>query len=219
MTILIAAATEFEMQAFAVAEREDAFILRLLTGVGPMETAFALTSLLDRYAGQINAVVNFGIAGVYPDKAAGLLDICLAEQEVLGDLGLWLPERIERFAERGLEVKDRFVLDLRLRRVTEHALQQAGLVCQTGTFVTVNCASGTEARARILGQQFQGLCENMEGAAVARVCEAFGLPCVELRCISNMAGERDKQKWQLREACSRAGKAAAAAVSSLLRQD
>ncbi|MCW5198985.1 futalosine hydrolase, partial [Desulfobulbus sp. F3] len=182
---------------------------RLITGIGPTETAFSLTAALcRRHAGQIRAVLNFGIAGAYPDSAAGLLDICLAEREVLGDLGLWLPERIERFAERGLAVRDSFTLDADLCQIVMHALRLSGIACTTGTFVTVSCASGTEVRARLLGRQFQALCENMEGAAAARVCEAFGVPFVELRCVSNIAGERDRRKWRLQEASSRAGQAA-----------
>ena len=73
----------------------------------------------------------------------------------------------------------------------------------------MSCASGTAARAQQLGHELHGLCENMEGAAAARVCDAFRLPLLELRCISNIAGEADKKNWRLREACSRAGQAAA----------
>lgn len=215
MSILIAAATEFELRAFDEAGGAAARVLRLITGIGPVETAHALTALLCRHAGQISAVINFGIAGAFPDSGAALLDICLAEQEVLGDLGLCLPERIERLAERGLVVKDSFVLDAGLRRTAEYALRQSDISCKTGTFVTVSCASGTEDRARRLGRQFQGLCENMEGAAAARVCEAFQLPCLELRCVSNIAGERDRHQWRLHEACLKAGHAAAIAVAAL----
>jgi futalosine hydrolase len=189
MSILITAATDFELRAFDQAGNAG-HVLRLLTGIGPVETAYTLTAMLCRHSGQISAVINFGIAGAFPCSGASMLDICIAEQEVLGDLGLCLPEdRIERLSERGLTVKD--------------------------TFVTVSCASGTEDRARRLGRQFQGLCENMEGAAVARVCEAFQLPCLELRCVSNIAGERNRRRWRLHEACLKAGHAAAIAAAAL----
>jgi futalosine hydrolase len=49
----------------------------------------------------------------------------------------------------------------------------------------------------------------MEGAAVARVCKEFSLPCLEIRCISNMVEDRDQAKWQLQEACTQVGKAVA----------
>lgn len=215
MRLLLAAATDFELRAFAAAGSGRP-VRTLLTGIGPVETAFTLTDALHRQAGSVSAVINFGIAGAFPDSGAGLLDICLAEEEVLGDLGICLPERIERFAEQGLVVRDHFVLDAGLLSAAAQALTQAGLHCRSGVFVTVSSSSGTAARARQIGRRRQGLCENMEGAAAARVCEAFGLPCLELRCVSNMAGERDKRRWRLREACLRAGQAAAAVTDFLL---
>lgn len=214
--LLLTAATEFELRAFAEAGGAARQVRTLLTGIGPVETAFNLSAALHGVAGAVRAVLNFGIAGAFPDSGAGLLDICLAEEEVLGDFGICLPERIERFAERGLTVRDRFVLDQGLRTAAAHALTAAGLPCRSGVFVTVSSSSGTAARARQLERQYQGLCENMEGAAAARVCEAFGLPCLELRCVSNMAGERDKKQWRLREACLRAGQAAAVVTDCLL---
>ncbi|CAK8722400.1 Futalosine hydrolase [Candidatus Electronema halotolerans] len=219
MAILITAATALEMQACNDAGGKADSTLRLLTGIGLTETALSLTSMLHQHAGAVELVLNFGIAGAYPAGKAGLLDICVADEEVLGDLGIGLPERIVRLADRGLSVEDRFLLDPQLRQEAELALQQAGMRCKTGVFVTVNCASGTEQRAMMLGRQFQGLCENMEGAAVARVCGHFGLPCVELRCISNMAGETERSRWRLPEACARAGQAAAAVADFFLRKD
>jgi futalosine hydrolase len=215
MSILIAAATEFELRAFDRADGSQQ-VLRLLTGIGPVETAHALTAMLCRHhAGQIKAVINFGIAGAFLGNGADMLDICLAEQEILGDFGLCLPERIERLSERGLSAKDSFILDADLRSAAAQALSHEGFACKTGIFVTVSCASGTAERARRLGRQFQGLCENMEGAAAARVCEAFQLPFLELRCVSNIAGERDRRSWRLHEACLKAGRAAAAAAAAL----
>lgn len=216
MRILIAAATDLEMQAFGADRGAVACVLRLITGIGPVETALSLTSMLHQYSGQISAVVNFGIAGAYPDSPAQLLDICIAEQEILGDLGICLPERIERFAERGLAVRDSFILDIDLREAGAQALRHIGITFLQGNFVTVSSSSGTTERAQQIGHQYQGLCENMEGAAVVRVCEAFNLPCVELRCISNRAGERDRKNWRLHEACFEAGQAAAAVTKFLL---
>lgn len=217
MAMLLTAATALEMQAYAVAKGTRFNALQLITGIGPTETALSLTTMLHHHAGAIDLVINFGIAGSYTYGTAKILDICLAEKELLGDLGVCLPERIERFVERGLSVHDSFLLDQQLRQHAEQGLCQAEIPYRTGTFITVNCASGTQERADLLGRQFQALCENMEGAAIARVCHHFKLPCLELRCISNMAGEANKEKWQLREACTLAGQAAATVVEFFLK--
>ena len=67
-------------------------------------------------------------------------------------------------------------------------------------FVTVNCCTGTKKRGEFLRRKYGAGCENMEGAAVAMVCQNFNIPCVELRCISNMVDDRDTTKWRLSEA-------------------
>ena len=220
MSILITAATSKEMQAYIHTEKEqDQFgeqICCLVTGVGPVETTLSLAGLLQRKSTKstIDCVINFGIAGAYRENntsvQAKMLDLCLAEQEVFGDLGIQLADTVEPLPE-DLSVYNHFVLDSGLLSTAKQLLRDAGpgYSSTQGTFVTVSCASGTLHRGNQLGRQFHGLCENMEGAAVARVCQEFSLPCLEIRCISNMVEDRDQEKWQLQEACTQAGKAAA----------
>jgi futalosine hydrolase len=69
---------------------------------------------------------------------------------------------------------------------------------KTGNFITVSAVSGSQKRAKDLGKRFGAVCENMEGAAIAQVCALYELPMIELRGISNMAGVRDKRKWNLK---------------------
>ncbi len=220
---LLTAATDFEMQAFAEAGGNTKNTLQLVTGIGPVETTLSLSCLLHEQLNQVDAVLNFGVAGAYPDNGtdlqAGQLDICLAEHEILGDLGICLQDGFERFTSADLRVEDSFILDQSLRSVAGRALDCAGIVYKSGTFITVNCASGTRKRGQLLAREFQGLCENMEGAAVARVCNHFALPCLEVRCISNIVEDRDTKKWQLKQACTRAGQAAATIVNNLVEQE
>ena len=42
--------------------------------------------------------------------------------------------------------------------------------------------------------------ESMEGAACFSVCHAFGMPCYEIRAVSNFATTRDKSTWRIKEA-------------------
>jgi futalosine hydrolase len=66
-----------------------------------------------------------------------------------------------------------------------------------GNFVTVSAVSGSQKRARELEGRFNAVCENMEGAAIAQVCTLYKIPVSEIRGISNIAGIRDKRKWDL----------------------
>jgi len=215
---LVTAATRLEMKTLDATCPEDE-VRRLLTGVGPVETAVRLMAHLHGHPGDYAGVINFGIGGAYIGREgvpeAEILDICLAETEVFGDLGVCLEDRVERIFGRDLEVPDAFVMEEGLLRSAAKALQDASIPFRSGNFVTVSCTTGTARRGAALARQYQGLCENMEGASVARVCREFGLPCLEVRCISNLVEDRDTSRWKLKEACRKAGKAAGAIVSRL----
>ncbi|MCI5167233.1 MAG: futalosine hydrolase [Candidatus Electrothrix sp. GM3_4] len=218
MIVLITAATDMEMQAFLDAKGDQEHTCRFVTGIGPVETALSLAGILHKNP-EIDCVLNFGIAGAYLENGtsvqAGLLDLCLAEQEVLGDLGIQLADKVERFSVE-LSVRDRFALDPWLLSTAGRVFEDMNISYKQGCFVTVSCASGTQRRGDQLGRQFRGLCENMEGAAVTRVCDFFSLPCLEVRCISNMVEDRNKENWLLKEACVKAGRAAAAITAGLV---
>jgi len=215
---LVTAATEFEMKPFRSSCRLDG-VPQLVTGIGPVEAALSLYAWLSRHDGTVRGVISFGAGGSYfqagKEETPQLLDICLAEHEVLGDLGICLADRVERFTGRELRVPDTFSLDPQLLADAKRFLASRRIPFHSGTFVTVSCASGTEKRGKLLASQYHGLCENMEGAAVARVCREFALPCLELRCISNMVENRDTSRWQLQKACRKAGETTALLVEHL----
>ena len=219
---LVTSATDFEMEPFDIAYLGKEKPFRLVTGIGPVETAVRLYGWLGKNADRVRGVINFGVAGAYLQPSVNrqpkLLDICLANREVLGDLGVCLEDRIEPVTGSEFRVADRFEMDARLLGQSAKALDSRELEYFTGTFVTVSCASGTARRGAMLADQYHGLCENMEGAAVARVCAEFNLPCLEVRCISNIVEDRDTGRWQLKKACIQAGEVAVRITEYLQEQ-
>lgn len=216
---LVTAATSFELEPFVSTLPAGLGVETLLTGVGPVETAVRLTSLLaDRGKGCLG-VVNIGVAGAYVrDQGAQLLDICLAEHEVLGDLGICLEDGIEAIRGSAFQLEDQFSLDRKLLAAAAGILQAGRIPYKVGTFVTVSCVTATDSRGQMLARQYQGVCENMEGAAAARVCQEFGLPLLELRCVSNFVEQRNRAQWRMREACHRCGEVAARVVEGLCNE-
>ena len=214
---LVAAATAFEMDAFLRACPPEVPFLSLITGVGPVEAAVRLTAFVAQSAVRFQGVVNFGVAGAYcrENGGADLLDLCLAEREILGDLGVCHGEEIELLRGASLEIVDAFELDRNLLDRAAAVLTSSSVPFHCGPFVTVNCVSGSRRRGALLAQTHRALCENMEGAAAARVCQQFALPLLELRCISNLVEDRNLHNWRLREACVRCGEVAAAVVKGL----
>ncbi len=214
---LITAATPFELAPFLRAIPEEFPCEHLVTGVGPVETTLRLTVRLAAEAARFAGVINLGVAGAYLRDAggAGLLDICLAEREVLGDLGICAGDAVDSITSERLEILDAFALDAVLLAAAEEALRAARIEYLRGVFVTVNCASGSARRGDLLARQHEGLCENMEGAATARVCHHFDLPLLEVRCISNLVEDREQQQWRLHEACARCGETAARILTGM----
>lgn len=216
---LVTAATDFEMKPFKAAFTSSD-IDTLVTGIGPVETTCRLAYFLSVSQRQVQGVVNFGVAGAYVDPEVGakaeLLDICLAEKEILGDLGICLGDRIEKIKGKGLEAPDTFVMDGDLLQRASQILQANEIPFHRGNFITVNCTTGTAERGTMLGRQYNGLCENMEGAAVARACRELDVPCLEIRCISNLVEDRDTSRWKLQQACRRAADTTSLIVQYLL---
>jgi futalosine hydrolase len=69
-----------------------------------------------------------------------------------------------------------------------------------GPSLTVAMASGD---AHIAGERFKcyrAFAENMEGSAVAQACFRFNVPILECRGMSNIAGDRNKEHWRMKEA-------------------
>lgn len=212
--ILLVAATEMEaapLSGIQNARKHELFI----SGVGPLETAVRLTRRLSVDAGLVSLVLNFGVAGAYPGGGAGMLDLCMAEREVLGDFGVATDDG---FISLGSPLANAPVFSLvspYLDRAGE-ICAAAGLACRKGVFVTVNAASGTAKRGAVLQKAYAGLCENMEGAAVARVCAEFSLPCLEVRVISNLVEDRCPENWRLCEAIERCGRSVALLLDRLI---
>ncbi len=185
-------------------------IALLHTGVGKSNAAAAATALLEHY--RPAALILTGCAGAYPGSGLGVGDLALATEEIFGDEGCATGDGFLDMADLGFPLTrvgnqaffNRFPLDepLRLRVLpqVELAAQSAGRRLASGPFITVSSCSGTLREGRRLGERWGGLCENMEGAAVAQTCALYGVPLLEVRGISNMVEDRDLSRWDLRGA-------------------
>lgn len=216
--LLLTAATDFEMAAFVRACPVSQGVATLVTGVGPVETAVRLSAFLAAAATPPTAVVNFGVAGAYVvdgKEHATLLDICLAEREVLADLGICVQDEVHQLRGGAFELLECLKLDATLLGRASRMLAAAQISHTIGVFATVSCVSGTQKRGEMIARQHQAICENMEGFAAAMACRHFGVPLLELRCISNLVEDRNRQNWQLSKACNRCGEVAAFIVNGL----
>ncbi|MGH1346253.1 MAG: futalosine hydrolase [Nannocystales bacterium] len=171
-------------------------------GVGKVEATLALTRAL---CGALpDVVINFGVAGAFPASGLEVGDVCLVTQETFADEGLVTQDGFEdlvalKLAE-GVEWSADSVWTQRVADVLGEVPRIRG--------TTVSTISGTDALAAAYADRVQAAVETMEGAAVARVCDAFGVPWVQLRSISNRVGDRERGGWDIRLAKTRLHEAA-----------
>lgn len=203
MNCLVVSATVLEIKPFIQHCRStnkldyiDLQLDFLVTGVGAINTTYALMKHLQVKKPDI--IIMAGIAGAM-DRTIQLGDVVAVKHEVLADLGV--------------QEKDGYkdVFDLKLLAANEFPFKQKRL---TNPFkvltertklplagsITVNQISTSKKVAELYQTKYKAKIENMEGAALHLVCMKEDIPFVQIRSISNYVGERNKQKWKLKEA-------------------
>jgi futalosine hydrolase len=161
-----------------------------------VNAAFTLTRFLTTHEAQ--AVVACGVGGAYPGSGLVVGDVVCAETETYGDLGAESPAGFLDMAAVGFPVIasdpplfNRLPLDI-------------FPVARRASFVTCATCTGTDERAVALVARTGGAVESMEGAAVVHVARLMGVRVGEVRGISNVAGNRDRQGWRVDEAAAAA---------------
>ena len=174
-------------------------------GIGIASAAIGLTRLLERCHPEL--LLAFGCGGAYPGSDLLNGDLALATCECFGDLGvaeesghrpladLDLPD-MESLFHQQLPLPSRWVDAA--AAVLEAAPELQKIRIARGPCITVNTVSGTPAVCNALAHRWPGLCESMEGAALAQAAAIYDLPLIEVRGISNPCGSRDRADWDLK---------------------
>jgi futalosine hydrolase len=178
----------------------------LHSGVGKANAAAAATLLALH---QPQALLVVGCGGALPGSRLQVGDLALASSEIFGDEGMLTPQGFQDLAAMNLPLLSSSSPPLYntcpvdpdwLQRAKEQLTPfaaAAGIALATGPFVTVSTCSGTTSGGEILSRRSGGICENMEGAAVALVCARHNIPFCEVRGISNLVEDRNLAHWDL----------------------
>lgn len=171
----------------------------VVLGVGLLEFSTNLSVVLSRFSleGPFTHVVLVGICGAYPGRGLSIGDVVRVDSERVGDMGVvdrdgsFTPWHKACGSSEGAQVYESS--SLRGVPVWLSELKSvAGL--------TVNCCTGTSSMAAERVQNFDVDVESMEGASCFSICHAFGMPCFEIRAVSNFATDRDKSTWRISDA-------------------
>ena len=154
------------------------------SGVGKVNAALCTQMLIDRFA--VTHVINTGVAGAF---ASGLdvLDIVISTEVMYHDVDVTAWEGYEPCTLPGMEktfVADSVLVDIGYKACEECFPEK--------TFIKGRIASGdqfiaSDSLKKVIKEKCDPACVEMEGASVAVVCDAFGVPFCIFRSISDSA--------------------------------
>jgi futalosine hydrolase len=170
----------------------------LITGIGSAATSYALTRQLLYRSPEL--VIQAGIGGSFRESLPPE-SVVLVSEEVFADLGAYQDGEFTDIFDLGLA--DSNELPFTNRILVNPGLdmfRKFGLEMVRGA--TINCISSTPAQVNTIIQKYNPVVESMEGAALHYCCLMENIPFIQLRVVSNFAGERNKNNWKLKEAIS-----------------
>lgn len=183
----------------------------IVAGLGAANTAHALTRQLATHP-RPSLVIQTGIAGAYVPAGIPVGSVVLATEEMYGDIGVitpagWLPADAIGIplvdARDGQPARfNQFPCDPAL--VSRAAAIAGSSIARTGRFLTLAQVTGIRSAGDQLHRRFNALCESMEGAAAAQVCAIYGIPFLEVRGISNLVEDRNRDSWRITDAADAA---------------
>ncbi|MBQ9406672.1 MAG: futalosine hydrolase [Desulfovibrio sp.] len=175
-----------------------------ILGVGPINASLAMGQALTHCArdnAPVTAVCVAGLAGAFDLGSFPLYSSCLVYEEIWPEYGLHDGQSVTAGAFRfplwrpaqGEAVRDR------LRLSSHDDLAAVGLRFAEKDFLparslTVAGVSASFARTADMRARYCPDLENMEGFAVAYACARQGIPCLEVRCVSNKVGPRSREE-------------------------
>lgn len=173
-------------------------------GIGKVNTALVTTLLAERF--QVRAIVLSGVAGGL-DPALVIGDLVVADRTIHHDAGVIEHGRLQTYqaghvpffnptdrlgypVDPGLLARVRARLEgFALPPLSDRAGGGGRLPrIVYGTILAGDQYIHCEATRERLHRDLGGAAVEMEGAALAQVCEAFGLPWLDIRALSDLAG-------------------------------
>jgi len=200
MKITIVAAMEMELAAAAQQLKsadpgpQDLDIRFLYTGVGIMESTYAMAREFDR--DRPDLAIQAGIGGSF-SALYGPGSVLAVGEEIVGDVGVVESHGFQNIFDMGFA--DPHGHPYRSGVLVNHAsdiLAATELPVVRG--LTVNEISTDPVKMSMLTRKYAPVVESMEGAPFHYVCLDMHIPFLQIRAISNFTGERDMSKWDFK---------------------
>lgn len=161
-------------------------------GVGPMIAAANMHHCLQN---KPDACIQVGIAGSYrPEIKPGTAVLVMAE--VFGETGAESGRSLIDLFDMGLLQADEFPFR---NKILPNPYATSGFQLPLVIGLSVSICSGTPETVHKRKQFYQADIESMEGAAFHYFAATCNLPFLQVRGISNWAGDRVHDNWKIEE--------------------
>lgn len=166
----------------------------LITGVGMVATAFALGKELA--TNQYDLAINLGVAGSF-DRRIELGEVVEVIDDSLAELGAedadaFLPISLMGLGESSFKASETIA---NIFKGTKAAGKYKNL--KQVRSITVNTVHGEDESIAKVVQRLNPQLESMEGAAFFYACRQAGVPCVQIRAVSNYVEKRNRDNWRI----------------------
>lgn len=159
-----------------------------MSGVGTEDAAICTERMVNKF--NVNRIVNVGSAGTNKESVVNLGDCIISEKSVRFDVDLSIfPEykkgTFDKYSEPFIYAE---------KSMIEKAIEvckEKRIPFHKGTVITGNSFINDPKRKKDTIEEFGALCDEMEGASVARYCSNRDIPFVVIRCISDKPIEKE----------------------------
>jgi futalosine hydrolase len=170
-------------------------IIPLVTGVGSVATAWAMTKIFSSGV-KADLAINIGIAGSFRDDLP-VGEVVVPVSDCFADAGVETGSGFLTLAEAGLVDPDAFPFKSGRIFSDNRFVSRAGrLLCPVNA-ITVNTSTGTQKNIKLISERYHPDIETMEGAAFFYVCSRENIPFLAIRAVSNMVEPRNREKWNI----------------------
>ncbi|HOW08388.1 MAG TPA: futalosine hydrolase [Bacteroidales bacterium] len=167
----------------------------LVTGVGTVATAWALTKMISS-GSRPDIAIDIGIAGTYRDDVP-LGSVVMPVTDCFADAGIDTEKGFLTLAEAGLQDPDRFPFRKGKLIAENDFVHKVAAIIASVNAVTVNTATGSNEQIRKISVKYNPDIETMEGAAFFYVCAMEKIPFLALRAVSNKVEPRNRENWNI----------------------
>jgi futalosine hydrolase len=189
MNILIIAATSFELSPIQIHPNHS--IETFITGVGLSQTAYALGNKLHSFKADL--CIQIGIAGSY-DRSLSIGEAVIVKQDCFADLGANDRDGSFMHLTEFLPCNPLNPFEQAILEPSMPALQTSLVMVNA---ISVNTVHGHQQAIDQVIRKYNPQIETMEGASFFAVCMTLGVPCIQLRSISNYVEPRDRASWNI----------------------